>query len=58
MDPYIRNEYQRLSNKEYKFSLIDEVKRLKEACIKEENYEYFYLCDALIVDIYLEHQNN
>ena len=57
MDPYIRNEYQRLSNKEYKFSLIDEVKRLKEACIKEENYEYFYLCDALIVDIYIEHQN-
>ena len=39
MEPYIRNEYNRLSNKEYKFSLIDEVKRLKEACVKEENYE-------------------
>ena len=57
MEPYIRNEYIRLSNKEYKFSLIDEVKRLKEACIKEENYEYYYLCDSLIIDIYLEHNN-
>ena len=57
MEPYIRNEYNRLSNKEYKFSLIDEVKRLKEACVKEENYEYYYLCDSLIADIYLEHNN-
>ena len=57
MDPYIKNEYNRLSNKEYKFTLIDEVKRLKEACIKEENFEYYYLCDSLIVDVYLEHNN-
>ena len=55
MELYIRNEYQRLSNKELEFSLIEDVKRLKEACLKEELYDYYYLCDSLICDVYLEH---
>lgn len=54
----IREEYEKLSQKEYKFSLIDEVNILKDQCIRENNDEYSYKCTLLISDIYIEHQNN
>ncbi len=53
----IRERYQELLGKEYKFDLIDEVVDLKTQCIKEQNKEYYFLCNLLIIDIYIEHQN-
>ena len=57
MQQYIRNEYEKLASQELKFSLIDEAKALKGKCAIDEVYDYYYLCDILIADIYLEHNN-
>lgn len=54
---FIKSEYNRLSSKEYKFTLIEEVKRLRELALSKQSDEYYYLCNILIADIYLEHNN-
>ena len=53
----IREQYELLLNKEYKFSLINEVNSLKDECIKQNNQEYIYKCNLLISDIYIDHDN-
>lgn len=54
---FIKSEYNRLASKEFKFTLIEEVKRLRELAIKKQSDEYYYLCNILVADIYLEHNN-
>ena len=54
---YIKKEYERLASKELKFSLIEDVKRLREHAINMQVLEYYFLCNILIADIYLEHNN-
>ncbi len=53
----IKEQYDILLDKEYKFSLLNEINELKEQCVLENNTEYMYKCDLLISDIYIEHQN-
>ncbi len=53
----IREKYQELLTKEYSYSLINEVNELKSQCVREQNKEYYFLCDILLIDIYIEHQN-
>ena len=53
----LKNEYNRLSQMEMKFSLIDDVKKLREEALKKQSLEYYYLCNILISDIHLEHNN-
>ena len=53
----IKQQFEILLDKEYKFSLINEVNALKEQCILENNTEYYNKCNLLISDIYIEHQN-
>lgn len=53
----IKERYNELLEKEYKFSLINEINVLKEQCIIENNTEYLFKCNLLISDIYIEHQN-
>lgn len=53
----IKEKYNELLDKEYKFSLINEINTLKEQCIIENNTEYLFKCNILISDIYIEHQN-
>lgn len=53
----IKEKYNELLEKEYKFSLINEINVLKEQCIIENNTEYLFKCNLLISDIYIEHQN-
>jgi len=54
----IREQYNILLNKEYSYSLINEVNELKERCYLENNTEFIYKCNILISDIYIEYQNN
>ena len=53
----LKNEYNRLSQMEMKFSLIDDVKKLREEALKKQSLEYYYLSNILISDIHLEHNN-
>ncbi len=53
----IKEIYNQLLEKEYKFSLINEINVLKEQCIIENNTEYLFKCNILISDIYIEYQN-
>ena len=45
----LKNEYNRLSQMEMKFSLIDDVKKLREEALKKQSLEYYYLCNILIL---------
>ena len=53
----IKQQYEILLEKEYKFSLISEINSLKDQCILENNTEYLFKCTLLISDVYIEHQN-
>lgn len=51
----IKEKYQQLLKNENKtLYLIDKVKTLRDQCVMEQNNEYFYLCNLLIVDIYID----
>ena len=54
----VREQYNILLNKEYSYSLINEVNELKERCIYENNTEFIYKCNILIADIHIKYQNN
>lgn len=54
----IREEFEILSQKEYSFSLINEIVGLKSKCVQQSNMEFFYKCNLLISDIYIDQQNN
>lgn len=50
----IREKYNILSAQKYDDKLIDRIKILRDQCLLEQNKEYFYLCNLLIIDIYIE----
>lgn len=50
----IREKYNILANSVQEDKLIDKIKSLRDLCLLEQNKEYLYLCNLLIIDIYIE----
>lgn len=53
----IRDKYNLLANQPFSSELVTQVKELRDQCIITQNREYFYLCNLLLVDIYLDANN-
>ena len=49
----IREKYNLLLNYDLDLSMIKAVIELKNECKLNNNYEYFYLTNLLIIDIYI-----
>lgn len=50
----IRETYATLLSKELKLENILEINEFKKLCKRENNHEYFYLANIIIIDIYIE----
>ena len=50
----IREKYNILTTYVRDDKLIDMIKGLRDQCLLEQNKEYLYLCNLLIIDIYIE----
>lgn len=50
----IREQYLALESKSLSTQTIEEVKSLRDCCIKEQNYEFYYLCQLKLIDFYIE----
>lgn len=50
----IRDKYNALLNRDLKIEDILEINEFKKMCKRENNHEYFYLSNILIIDIYIE----
>jgi predicted negative regulator of RcsB-dependent stress response len=54
----IREKYQLLATENYNLELLNKIKVLRDQCIFEQNKEYYYLCNLLIIDICIELNNS
>ena len=48
----IRERYEKLSKSTPSDYTIEEIKSLRVDCAKENNLQYLYYCDLLLIDIY------
>lgn len=51
----IRETYQKLLEEKLSKNLIERYNDLKRQCLREQNQEYFHLCNIEIIDIYFEY---
>jgi len=49
----IKDKYKELTNRSLSLADFSDIVELKNQCKKEMNQEYLYLCDILIIDIYI-----